>query len=139
MQLSEELSRLLANMGRTLARNSREGALSPIDHSVLRRLAVEMDGARLSDLASLRGVDLSTMSRKVSRLIEQGYVQRSTDLDDKRASVLTLTDHGRKLVIAENARMGATLASTLTDWTQEEQDSLSQLLSKLNQTLEANL
>ena len=93
---------------------------------------------RLSDLAAIRGVDVSSMSRKIARLVEQGWIDRTADPADGRASVLSLSPAGRKLVIAENARMGATLAATLTEWSQEELDNLSNMLSKLNQTLEAN-
>ncbi|MBS3941651.1 MAG: MarR family transcriptional regulator, partial [Actinobacteria bacterium] len=34
-----------------------------------------LDGARLSDLASALGIDVSTASRHVKRLVESGYVE----------------------------------------------------------------
>ncbi len=56
----------------------------------------ELEPARLSDLACAAGVDVSTASRQVARLVEDGYVQRRPDPDDGRATAHSLTDAGRE-------------------------------------------
>ncbi|MEZ5269013.1 MAG: MarR family winged helix-turn-helix transcriptional regulator [Microthrixaceae bacterium] len=48
-----------------------------------------------SELASAAGVTISTASRQVSRLVEQGYVARSVDPLDARASLHRLTPAGQ--------------------------------------------
>ena len=55
----------------------------------------EHEPARLSDIAAATGVDVSTASRTAARLVEQGYIERSTDPVDARASLLRLTPDGK--------------------------------------------
>ena len=72
MQLSEELARLLSNLGRTLAHSPSAG-LSNRDYTTLVWLENRsLDGCRLSDLADGRGYDTSTMSRRVAHLVGAG-------------------------------------------------------------------
>jgi DNA-binding MarR family transcriptional regulator len=51
---------------------------------------------RVSDLASWQHVDKSTVTPQVRRLEERGLVARQGDPGDKRAVLLTATDHGRQ-------------------------------------------
>lgn len=55
----------------------------------------ELEPARLSDLAEAVGVDTSTASRQVARLVEHGLVDRGADPDDRRASAHRLSPAGR--------------------------------------------
>lgn len=57
----------------------------------------EHEPARLSVLAEAAGVDVSTASRQVARLVDEGYVHRGPDPDDGRASAHRLTPAGREL------------------------------------------
>lgn len=57
----------------------------------------ELEPVRLSELAETVGVDTSTASRQVARLVEDGYVERSPDPDDRRASAHRLSASGREL------------------------------------------
>jgi len=57
----------------------------------------EIQPARLSDLACAAGVDISTASRQVARLVELGFVSREPDADDKRAARHSLTASGVEL------------------------------------------
>jgi DNA-binding MarR family transcriptional regulator len=72
--------------------------------SVMLARVEELEPARLSDLAEAAGVETSTASRQVARLVDDGLVERSADPNDGRASAHRLTDAGRstrsKLVVA---------------------------------------
>lgn len=57
----------------------------------------ELEPARLSDLAQAAGVDTSTASRQVARLVEDGLVERESDPDDRRASAHRLSPAGREV------------------------------------------
>jgi len=51
----------------------------------------------LVDLAGALSLDKSTISRTVNSLVEAGYVERTTDLANRRYVTLSLTDSGKVL------------------------------------------
>lgn len=57
----------------------------------------ELEPARLSTLAEAIGIEISTASRQVAGLVERGFVERSPDPDDGRATVHRLSDDGHEL------------------------------------------
>lgn len=136
MQVSDELARLFANLGRALNRKA-VPELAPADAAVLFTLAARPDGVRLSDLAHLKGLDVSTMSRRVSQLIDRDLVTRSPDPEDGRAVVITLTPEGYQQLTRERARRVQLVTQTLEDWGPEDKDRLASMLCRLNDSLEA--
>src|ERR1700759_1508603 len=56
--------------------------------------SVKAGGSRLTDLAGASGVSLSTMSELVDGLEALGYLERSPDPSDGRATLVSLTDSG---------------------------------------------
>lgn len=54
----------------------------------------------LNDLAELIGLDTSTASRYVQKLVEEGLVERKTDPNDRRVTLLSVTQNGRNLSAA---------------------------------------
>ncbi|HSE79790.1 MAG TPA: MarR family transcriptional regulator [Alphaproteobacteria bacterium] len=62
---------------------------------VLAALAAH-DGQRLSDLATLTSIDVSTLSRLVDRMRRKGLLARARANGDGRAVRLALTDAGRQ-------------------------------------------
>lgn len=134
MQLSEELARTFAAMGRFL--HEREAGLSRSDFGVLLRLA-GTGCTRSRDLAVAEGLDPSTMSRRLASLDERGFIRRSQDPDDRRAQVLALTETGQEALRAERERRVATVTDALADWPQDEQEELARLLGRLADSLDA--
>ena len=53
-----------------------------------------MPGLVAQDIRRVTGQPKNSISRAVSDLLKKGYVQRSTDPEDKRAKPLTLTEAG---------------------------------------------
>src|SRR5690606_41241441 len=103
MQLSEQLARAFAAMGRLLNEDQGPGVRSRPDFAVLIRLpraeevaaGVEgVEGVRPRDLARTEGLDPSTMSRRLASLTARGLIHREPDPDDGRAQVLSLTEEG---------------------------------------------
>lgn len=136
MQVSDELARLFANLGRTLHRDTAAGMPST-EFFVLKTLSASIDGLRLSDLAEVAGLDVSTMSRRVARLTERGLVSRADHPTDRRASALTITQTGLDALGAERARRVQLVTATLSEWDAEELDKLATMLCRLNESIEA--
>lgn len=85
--------RLRRETGRVLVS---EAGLSQPEFTVLARLSLSADGERSALCAQAIGWDSSRLSHQLSRLEKRGFVSRSgSDVSDRRASVVTLTDAGR--------------------------------------------
>ncbi len=54
------------------------------------------DGASQTDLVKRTGIDRSTLADMISRLVAQGYLQRSRSKQDGRTNVVSMTDAGRR-------------------------------------------
>ncbi|RMB61328.1 MarR family winged helix-turn-helix transcriptional regulator [Tessaracoccus antarcticus] len=137
MQLTDEMARLFANLGRALAKRPHQG-MDHQDFSTLVTLSSGAcsEGARLSDLAAMRGFDVSTMSRRVAHLCDSGLLERHPDPQDGRAHLLSLNDAGRHALSAERARRVHLITESLGEWTPEDKSELARLLSRLNDSLE---
>jgi DNA-binding MarR family transcriptional regulator len=65
---------------------------------VVLRCLYDAENASLNELAASVGVDNGALSRMVERLSQKGLVVRETDVTNRRAVQLRLTDAGKKLV-----------------------------------------
>ena len=137
MQLTDELARLFANLGRALAKRADQG-MDNQDFSTLVTLASGAcpEGTRLSDLAAMRGFDVSTMSRRVTHLCDGGLLERQPDPQDGRAHLLSLSGAGRAALAGERARRVRLITESLGEWTPDDKSELARLLSRLNDSLE---
>lgn len=137
MHVSEQLARAFASMGRLLTEF--QGDLSRPDFSVLVHLSHQGDGGepvRSRDLARSEGLDPSTMSRRLTSLVDRGLVAREPDPADGRASLLCLTDEGRDAVRQERARRVALVTDALEGWDDDDSRDLARLLGQLTDSLE---
>src|SRR5437660_1296958 len=93
---------------RTLVRLSRllERGAGDLSLSQYRVLAMVDDGGeRASWLAERLAVAKPTITAVVDGLVERGYLARSADSFDRRATRITLTPAGRKALLAAEAAM----------------------------------
>ncbi|HEX3592240.1 MAG TPA: MarR family transcriptional regulator [Pseudonocardiaceae bacterium] len=84
------LSRLLRRIGASSAELG-HGAVSALFTLVVHK------SMRLGDLAAKEGVAPPTLSRIVASLVDGGYVQRTPDPNDGRASLVTPTEEGERV------------------------------------------
>jgi len=93
----ERFARALASIARRVSRlQSAEvccGGLTPEQFETLRALEASSDQS-MGRLSSALGVDLSTMSRNVSVLQREGYVERTRHSEDSRVVTVALTRKG---------------------------------------------
>jgi DNA-binding MarR family transcriptional regulator len=99
-------------------------------HVVLARLATE-GPLRAGELAELIQSDPSTVSRQVASIIKAGLVKREADPDDGRASLLVLTDEGRRAYRQQLDVRNRRMALILQDWSEDDCRQLAALLGRL--------
>jgi DNA-binding MarR family transcriptional regulator len=94
-------------------------------------IAAHPDKVWQKDVAGDEGINASSASEMVSKLVEDGYLIRESDETDKRAVVLKLTEKGAAR--AEELRAGreAALTELFAKLTDQEKETLANLLDKL--------
>lgn len=91
------------------------------------------DGISQSRLSEISKLDKTTITRSIRPLIENGYVVREKDPDDRRGYKLILTAKGRSLG-PELIKMQLNLErQLLKDFTSEEIELLTGLLRRMNE------
>ncbi len=85
---------------------------------------------RISELADACGVDVSTMSRLVDRMLARGLIERETCAEDRRVSFVQASAQGREVQRAMRAWRSEALKQLLADWTADERERFAQLLSR---------
>ena len=90
----------------------------------------ELEPVRLSELAEAAGVDTSTASRQVARLVDDGLVVRSPDPDDGRATAHRLTPAGRDVRQRLNEVRRAWFDEVLADFDPRERARFADLLER---------
>lgn len=96
----EDTARLYLAVGRLSRLLRRIGASSSeLGHGAVSALftLVNHKSMRLGDLAAKEGVAPPTLSRIVASLVDGGYVKRTPDPADGRASLVTPTEEGERV------------------------------------------
>ena len=132
---TQQLSRLLLEtmpaMMRAMGSHARRGehSLDPGHMRLLWHLARRP--SNLSELASLHGVSLPSMSATAQALVERGWLERSRSESDRRVVNVQPTEEGRRVLAAERRRLLRWLQSYLEQLSPEEKAHLSLGLAAL--------
>ena len=109
----------------------------PVDEPVDKAgLAVLHETRRLctvrpSYLAAQMRLDLSTISRHLRSLEQQGMVQRTADPDDARALRISITARGGDVMNRVMDHRAATIRDAIVHWPEDDRRALRQLLCRL--------
>jgi DNA-binding MarR family transcriptional regulator len=125
-----DLAVALYDVVRGVRRLQDDDPVDVIDAHLLVRVK-ESGVMRASDLAASVGLDLSTISRRLARLEHQGLLQRAPDPDDARASRLTLSQAGTRVLGDVIANRAHVLHDALADWDVSARTELAALLRRL--------
>lgn len=107
--------------------------------SYLLLLRLESDGPqRVAHLAAALGLDGSTVTRQVASLVAEGWVVRSGDPLDARATVVAATPAGLAAMDALRRFRQHRIETLFADWSAEEKAELGRVLGHLNEVLERN-
>jgi DNA-binding MarR family transcriptional regulator len=136
-QIEQQMTMLLRRVQRIhISTSSGEMDLDRSAYGILCRLADE-GPQRLGLLATAFGLDPSTITRQVQALEKANLVRRQPDADDRRASILDLTDEGRTVLEHTRAYRRRRLEELLDDWAESDRDELARLLTKVNDSIAA--
>jgi DNA-binding MarR family transcriptional regulator len=106
---------------------------------LLRLLAEErfgcLNGVSPTRLSHHQNVSKNTISALLRGLEEQGLIERTLDLADRRVFQIRLTDMGRQIVQDSTPGHIAFLNALAADLTAEERTQLTELLEKLHRSL----
>ena len=123
----EALFRAQATIAAELTAGDAWGDLVPSDYGVLYALSTARTGLRMSELSKDVLLSQAGLSRLVARLEARGLIERETDPQDARASILRLSragahvqrrvgaKHGRDVAKALSSRLGDDQLTTLKD------------------------
>ena len=95
--------------------------------------AIDIGGTRLTDIARSLDISKQAAGQMVKALVARGYVSREADPDDGRATLITFTKRGKRLL--DDARTGieeieALYAALLGERFEGLKDDLAELLKK---------
>jgi len=93
-------------------------------------------GQRLSDLAGLTSIDLSTLSRLVGRMVRAGLLSRERTDGDRREVAVALTDKGQRVTRAIVPVARRYERQALCGFRPMEQEALKTLLRRVYANLE---
>lgn len=137
----EEVTKLLASLQNTarvsrthIARELLSTGLYAGQESVVELLAAT-DGQTLGQLAAALGVKPPTVTKTISRLQEQGFVERRPSETDARQIHVWLTDAGRALVGAMRDAVRAAEARALDGVKKKERKQLARILARIESNL----
>ena len=82
----------------------------------------------MTEISEYAGIERTAVSRMISRLENQGYVQREKSVHDGRASTLTVTPLGDKICETIPDRMQSATAKHLLDLSPNQIRQLADLL-----------
>ncbi|MHB8657755.1 MAG: MarR family winged helix-turn-helix transcriptional regulator [Solirubrobacteraceae bacterium] len=112
LETAARLRMVIGRLSRRLRPTSagRAAGLTPTRVTVLLHV-VRAEAIRLSELADVEGINPTMLSRAVAALVQDGLVERVSDLGDRRAAWVNSTPAGRRL--AERMRRERTDAIKL--------------------------
>lgn len=92
--------------------------------------------SRLTFVSEHTGFDVSTVSRQVAVLENEGLLSRTSDPDDRRASLLQATDKGEALMQRLKDGRRRRMARLLAEWSTDDIKQFGRLLADLNRASE---
>ncbi|WP_328527548.1 MarR family transcriptional regulator [Nocardioides sp. NBC_00368] len=140
----ESLIRLEAEVGVLMRRAKRamrirgrmlHPDLPPGGYMVLTWVA-EHGPLRASALVDGLGIDKGAVSRMVQTIVDLGLLERHPDPEDGRASLVSLTAEAREGLDRVARERRVRFSDRLADWSPDDIDRLSAMLSRYNEALE---
>jgi DNA-binding MarR family transcriptional regulator len=140
----EELEHALFALARTILRFGipphalREGEyIDRAGYWMLTRLDESTVPMRMSDLAGLLELDLSTVSRQARQLVDGGLITRVADPVDRRACLVSLSARGHDVLEAVRGARHDALRRALSAWPDTETAALATSLARLAEDMQA--
>lgn len=144
-----ETRRALDELQRSLTMVVRRTAIPRVHERIINRAGADIDRveavalSRITDAGSMRvteladqlGVACSTAGRHAANLESGGFVTRTPDPEDKRVTVVTVSEWGVALIQRLRDVQRDLLAEALSGWDDDDLESLADLLGRLGDDL----
>lgn len=127
---AEHIGQDLARLLRVVAHLRQHSDIAVAGAGVLDVL-IERGPQRVGEIAAALGSDPSTVSRKVTALVEAGLVERRADPGDGRAQLLAATESGERQCVVGRHHRNALFTAVLSTWPEDSRHQLSTLLGRL--------
>ncbi len=129
--------RALAAALYAVVQGSRRVVRDPVDRVTMTMLADvhRLQPIRPSDLAEELRLDLSTVSRHVTALVDRGLLDRVSDPTDARAQQILLTPEGEAVFAEVVANRAAILGAAVRGWSAADRRRLVEGLERLAEDL----
>ncbi|HVY21338.1 MAG TPA: MarR family winged helix-turn-helix transcriptional regulator [Bauldia sp.] len=102
--------------------------------SLLKSLSTE-DGMSMSDIAAALGVQPPTITKMISRLAAQDYVERRASSGDGRQAEVFLTERGRRAIVGIDKMWKRIEKTALADIDDKDRKRLRKLLRQVERNL----
>ncbi len=89
-----------------------------------------------SDACDILKISKQQMSSLVERLVQSGYIRKESDPEDRRRSLLRLTNKARKLIDRQNSDVQQDFDASIGNLTPSEQHLLAESIGNFNRLLE---
>lgn len=93
----------------------------------------------ITEVSELLNISLPNCSRYVKTAIEDGYIKKQIDLDDKRIYYISLTEKGRSIVESTLVNFTDDMGQQLVDLDMKSLERLNQSISDLNDVINETL
>lgn len=115
----------------------RSDVYSELDRAeyLLLRILDQAGPADICGLAAALGLDPSTAGRQVVAMEAKELVHRAPADGDRRRTIITPTDEGRRRLTATRSRRSQQTAELLADWSVEDLGALAAMFTRYNQAL----
>ena len=131
----QDLVVALLGVSRRMKARLAQGQADPAMTFVLHQ--VQANGSlRVSELAGCMGLDASTASRHVRHLEDGGFLARTGDPGDRRASRVRLTPKGRAALARAMRARAAVVDRAIADWPEQDRATLTTLMTRLADSLD---
>ncbi|NUS50454.1 MAG: MarR family transcriptional regulator [Nocardioidaceae bacterium] len=130
----DALMSLMMALGRRLRQRQPGDAVDFSAFPILKLLS-HHGPMRVSALAQVIGLDASTVSRHVKQLEDRGLLERTEDPDDRRASQVAVSKAGTTVLAEGFAARRGLITAALDGWTDDERDTLRDLLHRVSTAL----
>ena len=132
-QARDSLDGLMRSIHTVVRASNRGAERMGIDKASMIVLYSLRDGGQVrpSAVAAFCGLDVSTISRHLKRLEDEGLIARSHDPLDRRAQLLTMTDRGYEILETLDETRRTALDQALGHWTEADRSHLAELLTRL--------
>ena len=127
-RLRTAIGRLARQLRTTAA--AREAGLTPSAISILLNTARNAP-IRMSELAESEGINPTMLSRVVGGLVDKSLLERTADIEDRRAAWVSITSQGRRLTQRMKSERTEAVNAAMEELSGEERRSIERALPAL--------